>query len=104
VLFDKTKDYFFKQKYPHLKFFYGDGYLGLPTFAPFDKILITAAAPYIPSQLVDQLKVGGKMVVPLDEDDQQRMLRITRNADGTIAEEAFSRFSFVPMLTGKNGN
>jgi protein-L-isoaspartate(D-aspartate) O-methyltransferase len=44
------------------------------------------------------------MVVPLDEDDQQRMLRITRNADGTIAEEAFSRFSFVPMLTGKNGN
>jgi len=104
VLFDKTKDYFFKQKYPHLKFFYGDGYLGLPTFAPFDKILITAAAPYIPSQLVDQLKIGGKMVVPLDEDDQQRMLRITRNADGTIAEEAFSRFSFVPMLTGKNGN
>jgi protein-L-isoaspartate(D-aspartate) O-methyltransferase len=104
VLFDKTKDYFFKQKYPHLKFFYGDGYLGLPTFAPFDKILITAAAPYIPSQLVDQLKVGCKMVVPLAVDHQQRLLRISPNADGTIAEEAFSRFSFVPMLTGKNGN
>lgn len=101
-LFEKTKNYIFKTKYPGLKFFYGDGFEGLPTFAPFDKVLITAAAPYIPTRLVDQMRVGGKMVLPLDEGDVQRMLRITKNSDGTINEESFHNFSFVPMLKGKN--
>lgn len=103
VLFDKTKHFILKSKYPNLKFFYGDGYEGLPTFAPFDKVIITAAAPYIPPKLVSQLKPGGVMVVPVDEGEVQRMLRITKKADGTIAEEAFENFSFVPMLSGKNG-
>ena len=102
-LFDKTKDFIFKANYPNLKFFYGDGYEGLPTYAPFDKVLITAAAPFIPPKLIDQLRTGGKMVVPLDEGSHQRMLRITKNADGTVSEEAFDNFSFVPMLTGKKG-
>jgi protein-L-isoaspartate(D-aspartate) O-methyltransferase len=102
-LFEQTRQYLFKSKYPHLKFFYGDGYEGLPTYAPFDKVIITAAAPFIPVKLVDQLKTGGKMVIPLDEDEHQRMLRITKNADGTISEEAFDNFSFVPMLSGRNG-
>jgi len=102
-LFDKTKLYIFKSQYPNLKFFYGDGFEGLPTYAPFDKILITAAAPFIPPKLIAQLKPGGKMVVPVDEDHQQRMLRITKNADGTTSEEAFEHFSFVPMLSGRNG-
>jgi len=102
-LFEKTKDFIFKDQYPNLKFFYGDGYEGLPTYAPFDKIIITAAAPFIPPKLIEQLKPGGKMVVPVDEDHHQRMLRITRNEDGTITEEAFDNFSFVPMLTGRNG-
>lgn len=101
-LFDKTKDFILKAKYPNIKFFYGDGYEGLPTYAPFDKVIITAAAPFIPPKLLEQLKVGGKMVIPVDEGDQQRMLRITKNADGTTTEEAFENFSFVPMLTGKN--
>lgn len=100
-LFEKTKNFIFRSKYPNLKFFYGDGFEGLPTYAPFDKVLITAAAPYIPTKLVDQLRVGGKMVLPLDEGDFQRMLRITKNADGTINEESFHNFSFVPMLKGK---
>jgi len=102
-LFEKTRQFIFKSKYPNLKFFYGDGYEGLPTYAPFDKVLITAAAPIIPPRLIDQLKIGGKMVIPLDEGQFQRMLRITKNADGTVGEEAFHNFSFVPMLSGRNG-
>ena len=102
-LFEKTKNFIFKAKYPNLKFFFGDGYEGLPTYAPFDKVIITAAAPFIPPKLLEQLKPGGIMVIPVDEGDQQRMLRITKNADGSITEEAFENFSFVPMLTGKNG-
>ena len=103
ILFDKTKTYVFKSTYPHLKFFFGDGYEGLPTFAPFDKVIITAAAPFIPPKLIEQLKTGGRMVIPVDEGEHQRMLRITKNADGSTAEEAFDNFSFVPMLKGKRG-
>lgn len=103
ALFERTKQYVFKTKYPQLKFFYGDGYEGLPTFAPFDKVIITAAAPFIPPKLIDQMKAGGKMVVPVDEGSHQRMLRITKNADGSTSEEAFENFSFVPMLAGRNG-
>jgi protein-L-isoaspartate(D-aspartate) O-methyltransferase len=102
-LFELTKKYVFKARYPHLKFFYGDGYEGLPTFAPFDKILITAAAPFVPPKLAAQLKTGGQMVIPVNEGEQQRMLRFTKQADGSLTEEAFEQFLFVPMLTGKNG-
>ena len=101
-LFDQQKNYYFKGKYPNIKFFFGDGFEGLPTFGPFDKIIITAAAPFIPPKLIAQLKPGGFMVIPVDEGDTQRMLRITKQEDGTIKEEAFEQFSFVPMLTGKN--
>ena len=101
-LFKKMDDYVFKNKYPTVKFFYGDGFEGLPTFAPFDKVLITCAAPFIPPKLVHQLKPGGIMVLPLNEGDAQRMIRIRKNEDGTISEEQFDIFSFVPMLTGKS--
>jgi len=100
-LYEKNKDFIFRSKYPNLKFFYGDGFEGLPTFAPFDKIIITAAAPQIPPKLIDQLKTGGKMVLPLDEDKHQRMHRITKK-ETEWEEEAFENFSFVPMLKGKN--
>ncbi len=100
-LFDKTKQYIFKSKYHNLKFFYGDGFEGLPTYAPFDKVIITAAAPFIPPKIMQQLKSGGFMVIPVDEGLQQRMLRLTKNDDGTYSEELFENFSFVPMLTGK---
>lgn len=103
VLFEKTRNYIFKTTYPNLKFFFGDGYEGLPTFAPFDKVIITAAAPFIPPKLIEQLKAGGKMVIPLNEGEHQRMLRITKNEEGDTTEEAFQNFSFVPMLTGKQG-
>lgn len=102
-LFEKTKNFIFKNQYPNLKFFYGDGYEGLPTYAPFDKVIITAAAPFVPPKLIGQLKPGGIMVIPLDEGEHQRMLRITKAEDGSTREEAFENFSFVPMLSGKNG-
>ena len=103
-LFEKTRNYIFKLKYPNLKFFYGDGFEGLPTYAPFDKVIITAAAPMVPPKLIAQLKTGGKMIIPVNsaiENEHQRMLRITKNADGSTSEEAFENFSFVPMLPGK---
>ena len=103
VLYEKTKSYIFKAKYPNLKFFFGDGYEGLPTYASFDKVIITAAAPFVPPKLIEQLKAGGKMIIPVDEGEHQRMLRITKNTDGSVSEEAFQHFSFVPMLTGKRG-
>jgi protein-L-isoaspartate(D-aspartate) O-methyltransferase len=101
-LFELTQNFILRSKYPGIKFFYGDGFEGLPTYAPFDKILITAAAPFIPPKLVEQLKVGGKMVLPLDDEGSQKMMRITKNKDGSYEEETFSNFSFVPMLKGKN--
>ena len=101
-LFDQNKSFILRSKYPSIKFFYGDGFEGLPTFALFDKIIITAAAPFIPSKLLDQLKAGGKMVIPVDDDGKQKMMRITKNDDGTFDEETFSDFSFVPMLKGRN--
>ena len=89
------------RKYATIRFFFGDGFEGLPGYAPFDKILITAAAPIIPPKLLDQLKPGGKMVLPLGEGDVQKMIRLTKSAEGGFTEERFEDFSFVPMLVGK---
>ncbi len=103
-LFDVRKNkYQFVDRYQSIKFFYGDGFLGLPTYGPFDKVIITAAAPFIPPKLIEQLKTGGVMVVPVDDaSGSQRMLRLTKREDGGYDEEAFEHFSFVPMLKGKN--
>jgi len=100
-LFNENKNFALLKKYPGIKFFYGDGYEGLPTFAPFDRILITAAAPEIPPKLIEQLKPGGMMVIPLGSGEVQQMMRITRLENGALKEEVFDRFSFVPMLEGK---
>ena len=101
-LFDDNKNFTYIRKYPNIKFFYGDGFEGLPTFAPFDKVLITAAAPYIPEKLVEQMKPGGMMVVPVGEGEVQVMKRLIKQPDGSLKEEVYDRFSFVPMLGGKN--
>lgn len=100
-LFDANKTFKLLNSYLSIKTFYGDGFEGLPTYAPFDKVLITAAAPFIPQKLIDQLKPGGIMVIPLNEGQHQRMLRITKTMNGELIEERFSEFSFVPMLVGK---
>lgn len=100
-IFELNKQFEYAKRYPNIKFFYGDGFEGLPAFAPFDKVIITAAAPFVPPKLVAQMKTGGLMVIPVDEGDKQRMLRITKKEDGSYSEEFFDYFSFVPMLGGK---
>lgn len=83
------------------KLSFGDGYKGLPKQAPFDKIIITCGAPDVPQALIDQLKVGGLMVIPVGEGNEQRMLRIEKNEDGSLNTEELGVFSFVPMLENK---
>ena len=100
-LFDSNKQFKWLQQQLGIKFFYGDGFEGLPTFAPFDKILITAAAPHIPPKLVAQLKPGGVMVLPVGEGETQQMCRVTNGENNALRVERFEQFSFVPMLTGK---
>ena len=100
-LFESNKNFAYIKRYPNIKFFYGDGYEGLPTYAPFDKVLITAAAPEIPKKLIAQMKTGGVMVIPLGSGEIQTMKRLIKQADGSLKEEVFDRFSFVPMLGGE---
>ena len=102
-LFELNKTFALLKKYPSIKFFYGDGYEGLPTYGPFDKVLITAAAPDIPEKLIQQLKPGGMMVIPVGGGNVQRMMRITKLSTGALKEEVFDSFSFVPMIEGKKG-
>ncbi|CAN5402638.1 protein-L-isoaspartate(D-aspartate) O-methyltransferase [soil metagenome] len=83
-------------------FFLGDGSKGLPAFAPFDKILVTAGAPFVPATLVSQLKEGGCLVIPVGDNKTQKMLRITKAKENKIVKEEFDNFSFVPLL-GEHG-
>ncbi|MBQ0147788.1 MAG: protein-L-isoaspartate(D-aspartate) O-methyltransferase [Flavobacteriaceae bacterium] len=76
---------------------YGDGYKGLPTYAPFDKILVTAGAPEIPRELLKQLKIGGIMVIPVGE-NSQKMMTIIRLDEDNFEMYEFGDFQFVPML------
>ena len=98
-LFFKTKE-ILEQLPFRVKPFLGDGYEGLPTYQPFDRIIITAGAPSIPAKLVEQLKTGGIMVIPMDnaKGEGQTMLKITKMDDGTLKQESFGDFKFVPML------
>lgn len=82
--------------------FYGDGYKGLPQFAPFDKIIITCGAPMIPEALIKQLKPDGKMIIPVGGDEYQDMKVIQFDSDGELIVENHGKFSFVPMLSEKS--
>lgn len=84
---------------PH--FFYGDGFKGLPTYAPFDKIIVTAGAPELPKELINQLSTGGKMIIPIGDHDNQVMNLIEKNADNSLTITEHGDFLFVPMLKGK---
>lgn len=83
-------------------FFFGDGYEGLPAYAPFDRILITAAALEIPQVLLDQLAIGGILVVPEGDRFGQRMVRVVRESEESFQRSEHGHFSFVPLLRGKN--
>ena len=99
-LYERTKAFLPKLGYrPHL--FYGDGSRGLPSKAPFDKILVTAGAPVVPRALIDQLAEGGILIIPVGSRDQQKMIRI-RKVKGELVHEQFENFAFVPLL-GQGG-
>ncbi len=81
--------------------YHGDGYQGLISFAPYDKIIVTAGAPYVPKALLQQLKIGGILVIPMGENEEQTMYRYTKSDESTFKKESFSNFRFVPLLKGK---
>ena len=81
---------------------FGDGFLGLPTFAPFDKILVTCGAEVLPTELLHQLKVGGKMVIPLGKTEEQILTRFTKKSEREFEREEFGAYKFVPMLNNTN--
>ena len=98
-LYFKTKE-ILEQLPFRVKTFLGDGFEGLPTYEPFDRVIITAGAPSLPPALIEQMKAGGIMVIPMDNPngDGQTMLRITKLEDGSLQKEEFGDFKFVPML------
>lgn len=98
-LYKKTQAFLPLLGYNRLRLFLGDGYEGLPTFAPFDAILVTAGAAQIPSKLLLQLKIGSVMVVPIG-DSKQVMTRIRRLSEDDFEQEEFGECAFVPMLSG----
>ncbi|MBT3173317.1 MAG: protein-L-isoaspartate(D-aspartate) O-methyltransferase [Lentimicrobiaceae bacterium] len=99
-LYHKTKEFISELGYK-VRFFYGDGNKGVPSFAPYDRILITAAAPEISKELIKQLKPGGILVVPLGKTEIQTMIKITKLENGDLKEEEFGVFRFVPLLKNK---
>jgi protein-L-isoaspartate(D-aspartate) O-methyltransferase len=104
TLFDKTKLFLPYIGYKGAKLIYGDGYKGLPQFAPYDKIIVTAGAPYIPNDLLLQLKVGGIMVIPLGEGDVQEMVWLKKISETGFDKKVLGNFRFVPLLQNKSGS
>ena len=100
-LYKKTKEFLPKIGY-RCEFIFGDGYKGLPNFAPFDKIIVTCGAPKIPEELLTQLKVGGRMVVPIGDGKNQKMHLIKKKSSQDYDISTHGNFLFVPMLDDKN--
>ena len=100
-LFKKTNLLFRKLKWKPKRLVFGDGYEGLKENAPYNAILVTAGAPFVPSNLLDQLLIGGKLVIPIG-DNEQVMTRYTRVSEKKFNKETFGKFNFVPLLKNKN--
>ena len=100
-LYKKTKLFFDKMGYRPKKYIFGDGYKGMPEEAPFDGIIVTAGAPSIPKALMSQLAIGGRMIIPVGEEDQVMTL-ITRTSEKEFQRQEFGSFRFVPLLEDKN--
>ena len=101
LLHDNSKKLLTQMGYkPHLV--YGDGYKGLPSFAPFDRVIITCAIPKIPEELLIQLKPDGVLVMPYGEGEVQQMMVVEEMPDGTFQSQLHGHFSFVPMLEKRN--
>lgn len=104
TLFDKTKLFLPHIGYSSARVIYGDGYKGLPQFAPFDKIIVTAGAPYIPNDLLEQLKVNGVMMIPIGEGESQEMIWLKKKSATGFDKKTLGSFKFVPLLQNKSGS
>ena len=102
-LYNRVKKFLPSVGYVPKKLVYGDGYLGLPEDAPFDGIIVTAGAPEVPKALLSQLKVGGRLVIPVG-DDVQVMTLFIRTSEKSFEKHEFGDFRFVPMLKEKSNN
>lgn len=100
-LYKKTKRFLTKIHYSPKYLSFGDGYKGLPSYAPFDKIIVTAGAPFVPKALLSQLKVGGRLVIPVGE-EHQVMTLFVRKSPQEFEKKEFGEFRFVPLLEDKN--
>lgn len=100
-LYRKTKTFLPKLGYKPKKMIFGDGYIGLEEEAPFDGIIVTAGAPFVPKPLLSQLKIGGKLVIPVG-DETQIMTLFIRKSNKEFEKHEFGDFRFVPMLKKKN--
>lgn len=100
-LYERTRKFLPKMGY-RPQFFQGDGTLGLPQFAPFDGIIVTAGAPFIPKNLIEQLKIGGRLVIPVGDRSAQTMICLHKESETKLSKEEHHNFSFVPLL-GKDG-
>ncbi len=100
ALYETAKTLLTKLGFGHIRCFFRDGYKGLPEFAPFDKILVTAGASEVPPELTKQLKIDGILVVPVGGEKVQRMYKITRISENEFLEEKLDNFRFVPFLKG----
>lgn len=100
-LFKKTSMFLPKLGYRPKRFIFGDGYKGLPEEAPFDKIIVTAGAPYVPKALLAQIKVGGRLLIPVGDKEQVMTLYI-RKSPKEFEKHELGDFRFVPMLKEKN--
>jgi protein-L-isoaspartate(D-aspartate) O-methyltransferase len=100
-LFDHTRR-FLERLGIQLQLFYGDGTGGVPALAPYDKIIVTAGAPVVPEALIQQLKIGGILVIPVGDRSKQAMVKITKISAKEVQKEEFEGFAFVPLL-GKEG-
>ncbi len=100
-LFKKTKIFFRKMGYRPKKLIFGDGYKGLPEEAPYDGIIVTAGAPEVPKALMSQLKIGGRLVIPVGTNDQIMTLFI-RKSEKEFEKKEYGSFRFVPLLENKN--
>ena len=100
-MFRSTSNLFKKMKINPKKFVYGDGFNGMPDYSPFDGIIVTAGSPIVPKKLLMQLKIGGRLIIPVGKDIQV-MTKIIRASETEIKKETYGNFRFVPMLRNKN--